>query len=139
MEYLNKFQGNIQCDCGTTIDIDDEVSDVKEDALSNGDASEKEDIDVTCEECGATYVVDISAYVEVTHVITDIRLKEPACILTSESGVQCKLSSFLVGQEVEMPDGVYQIGQYNYQVENGTLSDIHNALITEDQLSLFAN
>lgn len=139
MKYFNKFQGNIQCECGSTIDIDNEISEVKDDALSNGDGTEKEDVEVNCENCGSTYEIDINAYVEVTHEITAIRLKESACILTSESGVQYKLSSFSVGQEVEILDGVYRIGQYNYQVENGTLSDIHNALVTEDQLSLFAN
>jgi uncharacterized protein YbaR (Trm112 family) len=138
MKYFNRLSEAIECDCGDTINIDDEISSVEEDALFDGQSSESEENEIVCESCGAVYEIDISASVEVTHEVTDVRLKEPRWIVNAEGVIQYSLSSCTVGQKVEISDGIYQIGQYNYQVENGRLSSIHNAVITDEQLRLFA-
>lgn len=128
---------SIQCKCGEHISLSDELEEIESDALFDGEYSNYT-VEVTCDNCESVYEVELSAYVQVTSEVDKVELKEPRWAIDSEGNIQYRLSDCSIGEKVEISDGTYQIGQKEYFVKNGHLSEIFNAVITDDQLSLFS-
>lgn len=127
---------SIQCECGEHISLSNELKEIESDALFDGDSSNYT-VEVTCKNCGSVYDVKLSAHVEVTSKVDSVELKTLGLAVDDE-GNKIRLNDCAIGEKVDISDGIYQIGQKEFHVENGHLMEIFNAVITDDQLIFFS-
>ena len=83
-----------------------------------------------CEVCGSRYEIEVTATISVYSDITSIE-----CIYEAVDELNgIDVTDLMIGDSVEIPDGMYEVGSSQYLIESGVLTAIFNDLIDENQL-----
>lgn len=117
------------CNCGHIIDLQEYLNAVEEEAFMLGDDADLEE-EFECEVCGSRYEIEVTATISVYSDITSIE-----CIYEAVDELNgIDVTDLMIGDSVEIPDGMYEVGSSQYLIESGVLTAIFNDLIDENQL-----
>ena len=120
-----------KCECGNVIELQKYRYTAEEVAYADGEDYTLE-VEVQCVPCGALYQIEVEATITVTSGISKIEcVYKPSLEL---NGVN--LSDLTLGDSIDAPDGLHEIGGSQYLIENGKLITIFSALVDENQLQL---
>ena len=118
-----------KCVCGHIIDLKEYLTSAEGVAYVNGDDFDLEE-EFECEVCGSQYEVEVTARISVYSDITNIK-----CIYEAVPELNgINVTDLTIGDSVEIPDGMYEVGSSQYLIESGVLTAIFNNLIDANQL-----
>lgn len=140
MKKATYKNGRLYCACGhvTGTDFEDRLSEELAETKFQDDLEDTED--VICGRCKRNYALTIC--VEKIIQLDSYNLEETSACVADINGHDYDLSQLddlSFGDAVPLADGEYVSLKYEYRVVNGVIAEIFNAVLDEDQLSLFEN